>query len=339
MVSVSQHHSFDIHLAEKYGIEAAIIIHHFQHWIQVNKRLNKNFIEGRTWSYQTFEQIAAQFPYWNPDKVRDIIHLLHTGEKRRSGKRKRCFPPVLIKANYNKTSFDRTAWYAFVDEKMFMSLKGQRENAQKLLGECPNGRGRMPKPIPDTLKDTKKDQSLSPSKEKGKIVPMIVEESEPDRPIFFEFIKDLNLPHNEKVTIMKCCPQEQRLRDAVDFATAKKFIADKLAAVIISNYKNKRKPSKCKDGVITQNKAFSEDFVPKMTQCIGDMPKASFSRSVEVHEDRLIYDPPYTPGGGGERFSWKYDLINFLQLVREFFVGERMWNQDIEDVFLKYRTT
>ena len=34
----SEHHSFDVYLAAEYGIQEAIMIHHFQHWIGVNMR-------------------------------------------------------------------------------------------------------------------------------------------------------------------------------------------------------------------------------------------------------------------------------------------------------------
>jgi hypothetical protein len=50
-ISPSLHHSFNVHYAEKYGVHEAILIHHFQHWIEHNQRLNKNYHEERTWSY------------------------------------------------------------------------------------------------------------------------------------------------------------------------------------------------------------------------------------------------------------------------------------------------
>lgn len=330
MVSVSQHHSFDIHLAEKYGIEAAIIIHHFQHWIQVNKRLNKNFIEGRTWTYQTFDQIAAHFPYWNPDKVRDIIHLLHTGEKRRSGKRKECFAPVLIKGNYNKTSFDRTAWYAFVDEKMFMSLKGQRESAQKHLGECPNGSGRMPRPIPDTITDTKENRSVGDAKEKEKIIDMVFEEAEPERPIFFECFKETPISLKEKVQLTKAYPDEERMRAAVIFATGNKdFNPVNLAAVITANYKNNRKTSKCGDDVITQNKDFCGYFMPLMKEILSGKPTCSL--------EPLNGHLEFNHGGVDSGPCWNWDLYDFIEKIRSYFTTRQMWNQQLEELVLKYR--
>ncbi|MBW8041715.1 MAG: hypothetical protein FVQ85_17195 [Planctomycetes bacterium] len=45
-------HSFDILTAQKYGINAAVILRHLQFWIIKNKAHGKNFHDGRTWTYK-----------------------------------------------------------------------------------------------------------------------------------------------------------------------------------------------------------------------------------------------------------------------------------------------
>lgn len=104
---MNAHHSFDIDLAAKLGsVELAILIHHFQHWIKYNIRLKRNFKEGRTWTYQTREEIAAHFPYFSPSQVRRLTDkLVKMG--------------VLRKGNFNKSSIDKTLWYSFENEEMF----------------------------------------------------------------------------------------------------------------------------------------------------------------------------------------------------------------------------
>lgn len=145
----SQHHSFDIHIAAEYGLEEAIIIHHFQHWIEVNKNLNRNLKDGKTWTYQTYKEIAAHFPYWTEDQVRDIIESLCTGKNRKS-KKEGHFEPVLIKRNYNKLKMDKTNWYAFKNEEKF--TKGEIPSRE---GKSPNAKREIPKAIPDTKTNTK----------------------------------------------------------------------------------------------------------------------------------------------------------------------------------------
>jgi hypothetical protein len=100
-------HAFDTTLASLYGIEEAVVIHHFMHWIRINKRIGQNFLEGRTWTYQTQDWMIAHFPYFkNRNRlIRIIDHLVEIG--------------VLLKGNFNKNKFDRTVWYAFKDENKF----------------------------------------------------------------------------------------------------------------------------------------------------------------------------------------------------------------------------
>lgn len=140
-----QHHSFDIGLAAKYGIEGAILIHHFQHWIGVNQRLGKNFKEGRTWTYQTKEEILAHFPYFTYNVVRrELEKLIKKG--------------VLIKNNFNKRSYDKTLWYAFANEKVFMpdtdSNKDYERQKRPSMGKNACAMGENARPIPDTIPNT-----------------------------------------------------------------------------------------------------------------------------------------------------------------------------------------
>jgi len=148
----SLHHSFNIELAEKYGMAEAVLIHHFQHWVTFNQRLKRNLHEGRTWTYQTLEEIAAHFPYWTPDQVRDILYKLEHGKPRKSKLNKKLFEPVIKKGNFNKNKYDQTVWYAFNEEKAFIDKKTQ---AHREKGKSPDRIGEIPTPIPHTKPHTK----------------------------------------------------------------------------------------------------------------------------------------------------------------------------------------
>ena len=136
------HHSFSVELAIKYGIEQAIIIHHFQHWIKFNRRKKsvKHFINQRWWTYQKRSDIQAILPYLTEDSIRH-----HCEELVDKG--------VLLVGKFNKMKMDRTLWYAFSDEKEFlgeeikeMFTKGENPNS---IGENPNTFGENPTAIPD----------------------------------------------------------------------------------------------------------------------------------------------------------------------------------------------
>jgi hypothetical protein len=141
----SQHHSFDIALASKYGEEEAILIHHFKHWIRLNRFKKKNIRDGKCWTYQSRKDIAAYLPYWSVDEVRRLTEKLE-----RQG--------VLISANFNKSPIDKTLWYAFVDELAF-GVDEESSNNFYERQKCQSS-GKSAKPIPDTkTKDTKEGES------------------------------------------------------------------------------------------------------------------------------------------------------------------------------------
>lgn len=102
-----QHFSVDVVLAAHYGLEEAFLIHHFQHWIRLNKTKGINFIEGSYWSYQTMEDIANHFPFLTRSQVKYAIGNLVDKN-------------ILLTANYNKCAMDKTLWYAFAREDIFV---------------------------------------------------------------------------------------------------------------------------------------------------------------------------------------------------------------------------
>ncbi len=142
MAFSSQHHSFDIQIASMYGIEGAIMIHHFQHWIRINQVAKRNIIDGRCWSYQKRKDILLHYPYWDIDQIRRICEkLVDQG--------------VLIMKNFNQSKFDKTIWYAFADEKAFgvdpenSRNIYERQNCQS-SGKIASRSGKNATTIPDT---------------------------------------------------------------------------------------------------------------------------------------------------------------------------------------------
>jgi hypothetical protein len=126
-------HCYNTEIMKEYGWPEAVIIQHFIHWVNVNKRLNRNFHDGRTWTYQTLEEIAAYFGYLSRDQVNRALRTLVKNK-------------VLRKGNYNKAKFDRTVWYAFEDEERFLALRLKSPTA---VAESPDGKGGIATPIPD----------------------------------------------------------------------------------------------------------------------------------------------------------------------------------------------
>jgi hypothetical protein len=133
-------HSFSVEYAELYGVECAILINHFQFWIEQNQRTGKNFHDGKTWMYQTQKEIAAIYPYWSEDVVFKLMKKLED-------------LGVIEKGNFNRSAMDRTAWYAFKNEKMFTKPSNDGMETAKRR----NANRQTTAPIPDTKQDTKEN--------------------------------------------------------------------------------------------------------------------------------------------------------------------------------------
>lgn len=186
----SSSHAFSTEMAQEYGVDCAIVINHFQFWINKNIRAKRNFHEGRTWSYETLEEIAENFPYWTVEEVREILDRLCAGKSRRS-KGEKQFEPVLKRGNFNKSKFDRTCWYSFHNEEKFTI----RAVAQMEEGSCPNPNGSLPRPIPDTIPDTETVDTNVSTKEASASPPPMAPKKKSSRP------KEDKIPYRENVNL------------------------------------------------------------------------------------------------------------------------------------------
>ena len=100
-------HFFFPELAEKYGFCEAVILNHLLYWITYNSMKNKNFHDGKYWTFNSVRELAVQFSYFSESQVgRYIRSLISQG--------------VIIVGNYNRHSYDRTRWYALNDQDYFL---------------------------------------------------------------------------------------------------------------------------------------------------------------------------------------------------------------------------
>lgn len=130
-------YTFDIEIAKEYGVNEAILITNLQFWIKKNQANEKNYYEGHYWTYNSIKAWQKLFPFWTEKTIRTILnHLIEKG--------------VIITGNYNQSKYDRTLWYAFADESIWLNGKihsPKRENGTAEKGE----------PIPDNNTDNKTD--------------------------------------------------------------------------------------------------------------------------------------------------------------------------------------
>lgn len=98
-------HSFDIELAAEIGIVPAIVFHYMRYWVYLNIINNKNFVEGRHWTYNSMSAIQKHFPYMSLNTItRAVGKLIENG--------------LLLDGCYNKDPYDKTKWYTLSDLAM-----------------------------------------------------------------------------------------------------------------------------------------------------------------------------------------------------------------------------
>lgn len=140
-------YSFSIEHAQQYGVDEAIMLQNFLFWIRQNAANNRHQYDDRTWTYNSKKAFTKLFPFWSYDQVKGVLNsLIKQG--------------ILVTGNYNKFSFDRTLWYAFKDESLFLedfkkepvALEnqplGEITQCQKVVSPAPLGK--ITQPIPDS---------------------------------------------------------------------------------------------------------------------------------------------------------------------------------------------
>ena len=125
-------YSFDIELAQAYGVDAAIFLKNMQFWITKNAAHNVNHQDGRTWTYNSYEALQKLFPFWTIRQIKYLTKQLSDQNV------------IIIKQN-NKQTGDNRNWYAFVNEDQFLPthIKTPSSTLRTNLSEgfeqnCPN---------------------------------------------------------------------------------------------------------------------------------------------------------------------------------------------------------
>lgn len=124
-IDIYYSHSFSVKVAVDCGIDAGPIFNHIIFWIKQNRINGKNFHEGKTWMYDTFENFLKYMPYLTHKRIEVAIKsLVEKG--------------YLLKGNFNKNKFDRTNWYTlnndnsnFNNNDSYRSPRGLQENSNK----------------------------------------------------------------------------------------------------------------------------------------------------------------------------------------------------------------
>ena len=146
-------HIFDVDIAEKYGIHAAILLENLGYWIKQNEANETNFYDGYYWTFNSRRAYREIFPYMSERQIDTAFHkLIDDG--------------LVITGNYNKLAYDRTLWYALTQKgKSILHFDGME------ITKTQNATQQNVSPIPDINTNIKTDINTN----KRFIVPTVEE--------------------------------------------------------------------------------------------------------------------------------------------------------------------
>lgn len=154
----------NVRVAKECGVNASLILVHLKFWIEKNRTHQKHFHDGHYWTYCTMDGLTRIFEYMTASQIRTAIEKLVKGG-------------YLLKGNYNKSAYDRTAWYALTDSGYALfhdeSANAVDENRNSICDysqmearNFSNGFDGNLRPIPDIITDKETD-SIPPYPPKG----------------------------------------------------------------------------------------------------------------------------------------------------------------------------
>ena len=96
-------YAFDGEAAEKYGVDEAILLYHIAYWVYINEAMEKNFLNGRYWTYNSGKAFERLFPYWKDRQIRNKLqHMVDEG--------------LILKGTFGDNRYDHTCWYTLSDK-------------------------------------------------------------------------------------------------------------------------------------------------------------------------------------------------------------------------------
>lgn len=135
-------HSFDVDIAVKYGVNAAILLQNIYWWCRKNKANGRNYHDGRYWTYNSRRAFAELFPYLSERQIKTAIDkLIEDG--------------LVVTGCYNKDPRDRSLWYAVTDKGTWIL-----QNVNSDLAEMSDRNVENVRPLPDIKPDIKPDINI-----------------------------------------------------------------------------------------------------------------------------------------------------------------------------------
>lgn len=132
-------HAFNIEVAERVGVNAAVVFESLSFWVLQNETAGRNIRDGVAWTYGSVREIADGYSYLSEKQVRGALEKLQAAG-------------LIRTATYNKLKYDRTTWRTLTAEGERIAREGATESAAGLsdLPARSDGFASVGGPIPIT---------------------------------------------------------------------------------------------------------------------------------------------------------------------------------------------
>ena len=143
-------------------LNEAIVLNQLNYWLEINKKAEKNLIDGKYWVYNSYSDWRINnFPYWSEKTIqRTFTRLENKG--------------IVLSANYNKLAIDKTKWYTIDTKKL-----------QELVDEFNSDEDKM----------TNRQDKVTDRQDK-----MTCREGQNDRPLPKITTENINRDYNSEIT-------------------------------------------------------------------------------------------------------------------------------------------
>ena len=137
-------HSFDPDIAQRVGVNAAVIYQNIFWWTKKNAANGKHIKDGYVWTFNSRTAFAKLFPYLTVSQIKTALLKL-------------CDSGLIVKGEYNALGLDRTNWYAPTESANWIAgAIGQKSPID--WSEKANGLVTEGQPIPVVNTDIKPDE-------------------------------------------------------------------------------------------------------------------------------------------------------------------------------------
>lgn len=143
-------------------LNEAIVLNQLNYWIEINKKAEKNLVDGKYWVYNSYSDWRINnFPYWSEKTIQRTFTRLES-------------KGIVISANYNKLAIDKTKWYTINAKKL-----------QELVDKFNSNEDRM----------TNRQDNMTDRQDR-----MTCREGQNDRPLPEITTENINRDYNSEIT-------------------------------------------------------------------------------------------------------------------------------------------